>query len=101
MHPPKQYPGVRRNTSKPLNGSLNDCACLRHLLMTRFGYLDGNITVLRDDLDPEHWPTRENMLRQMQALLAGQAPGDSLFFSFSGEPTCRLAAFSNQMHAPH
>ena len=76
---------MHRDTPKPLKGCLNDCACLRHLLMTRFGYLDGNITVLTDDLSPELWPTRGNMLRQMQALLVDQAAGDLLFFSFSGE----------------
>jgi hypothetical protein len=73
-----------QGTPGALNGCLNDVACLRHLLTSRFGYLDSDITVLRDDVDPEHWPTRVNMLEHMHALLAHQAVGDSFFFSFSG-----------------
>jgi len=90
-HLPKHVPScnccVHRGTPGALNGCLNDVACLRHLLTSRFGYLDSDITVLRDDVDPEHWPTRVNMLEHMHALLAHQAVGDSFFFSFSGEVT--------------
>lgn len=41
--------------------------------------------VLTDDAtDPNLYPSRANILAQMRALVAGAAPGDSLFFSFSG-----------------
>jgi hypothetical protein len=79
-------PWLYRETPGALNGCLNDVACLQHLLKTRFGYLDSEITMLKDEgNDPQSWPTRANMLSQMRALVAGQVAGDFIFFSFSGE----------------
>ena len=37
-----------------------------------------------DQASPQQWPTRANMLYQMQMLVWDLRPGDSLFFSFSG-----------------
>lgn len=41
--------------------------------------------MLTDDAtDPNLYPSRANIITQMRNLVAGAAPGDSLWFSFSG-----------------
>ena len=57
------------------------------MLKTRFGFRDEDITMLTDDQNsPAAWPTRGNMLAQMQRLVADARPGDSLVFHYSGSP---------------
>ena len=69
-----------------LKGCVNDAHCLAHLLNTRMGFRDMDIMMLTDDNpNPQRWPTRANMIYQMQMLLWDVQPGDSLFFSFSGK----------------
>ncbi len=75
-------------TSAALGGCVNDAACLTHLLTTRFGFAHAHITQLLDTShDPARWPTRANILWHISALVGAAAPGDSLFFSFSGHGT--------------
>jgi hypothetical protein len=77
---------ICRGSSFALNGCINDALCVRHLLKTRFGFQDADIMLLTDDQsDPQKWPTRANMIYQMQMLVWDLRPGDSLFFHFSGE----------------
>ena len=74
-----------RGASFALNGCINDALCMRHLLKTRFGFRDEDIMLLTDDqANPQRWPTRANMIYQMQMLVWDLQPGDSLFFHFSG-----------------
>lgn len=74
-----------KGSSFALNGCINDALCVRHLLKTRFGFQDADIMLLTDDQsDPQKWPTRANMIYQMQMLVWDLRPGDSLFFHFSG-----------------
>ena len=83
-----------------LNGCINDALCMRHLLKTRFGFRDEDIMLLTDDQpNPQRWPTRANMIYQMQMLVWDLRPGDSLFFHFSGEAalcTSCLCLFAEQ-----
>eukprot|EP00892_Ulva_mutabilis_P001307 jgi/Ulvmu1/11177/UM072_0013.1 len=73
------YPG----TSAELKGCCTDVQHVEYLLRSRFGFTD--ITVLRDDQhNRASMPTRNNILRQMDALVRGASSGDSLFFHFSG-----------------
>jgi len=75
------YPG----TQAKLNGCINDVQCMAHLLKSKFGFLEHNIIVLRDDRQHADWfPTRMNIYRAIQWLMTGQQPGQSLFFHFSG-----------------
>ena len=79
------WAGACRGAPFALNGCINDALCLRHLVKTRFGFRDEDIMLLTDDQpNPDRWPTRANMLYQMQMLVWDLRPGDSLFFSFSG-----------------
>ena len=80
------WAGACRGAPFALNGCINDALCLKHLLVKRsFGFRDEDIMLLTDDQpNPDRWPTRANMLYQMQMLVWDLRPGDSLFFSFSG-----------------
>eukprot|EP01094_Clydonella_sp_ATCC50884_P008147 TRINITY_DN1744_c0_g1_i2.p3 TRINITY_DN1744_c0_g1~~TRINITY_DN1744_c0_g1_i2.p3 ORF type:complete len:177 (+),score=33.87 TRINITY_DN1744_c0_g1_i2:163-693(+) len=69
--------------SGQLRGCINDVENMSQFLVSHFHYPPGSITVLRDD-DPAKMPTKDNILRAMNALVAGAAPGDSLFFHYSG-----------------
>jgi hypothetical protein len=75
---------------------------MQYLLKTRFGFRDEDITMLMDD-SPD-WalrPTNANMRAQMQRLVRGAAPGDSLVFHFSGEPpVSELAALEKPCDCP-
>lgn len=74
-----------RGSSSELRGCINDAHCLRHLLTSRFNFRDSDIVMLTDDSpNPQAWPTRANMLYQMQLLTWNAQPGDSLVFHFSG-----------------
>lgn len=71
--------------SATLQGCINDAACLRHLLVSRFGFLDQDVVLLLDTSPyPSQWPTRANILWHASSLSSGARGGDSLFFSFSG-----------------
>ncbi|BDA41997.1 Metacaspase-1A [Coccomyxa sp. Obi] len=77
-----------RGSRAELRGCINDAHNLRYLLKTRFGFQDSNIVMLTDDSpNPQAWPTRANMMYQMQLLLWNAQPGDSLVFHFSGHGT--------------
>ncbi|KAK9908707.1 hypothetical protein WJX75_001808 [Coccomyxa subellipsoidea] len=77
-----------RGSSSELRGCINDAHCLRHLLTSRCNFRESDIVMLTDDSpNPQAWPTRANMLYQMQLLTWNAQPGDSLVFSFSGHGT--------------
>lgn len=54
------------------------------MLCTVFNFRAKDIRLLLDDGSGEGLPTLSNILRNMQWLVAGATPGDSLFFHFSG-----------------
>ena len=71
-------------TSSELRGCINDVHHMRELLLSE-GFNPRDIVVLTDDQhDPQYLPTRDNILRACQWLVAGAQQGDILFFHFSG-----------------
>jgi len=67
-----------------LRGCINDVVNMKNLL-TRYGFTGPNVKVMTDDLqDRNMMPTKQNMMRELRALVASARPGDSLFFHFSG-----------------
>lgn len=75
------YVGTRSH----LRGTINDVMCMRHCLMTRFGFPESSIVLLRDDVQhPDFYPTRANIFRACQWLTTDMQFGDSLFFHYSG-----------------
>lgn len=60
---------------------------MRYLLISKFGFRSENITMLTDDQSqPAAWPTKQNMIANMQRLVGEARPGDSLIFHYSGSP---------------
>ncbi|KAK3280423.1 hypothetical protein CYMTET_11722, partial [Cymbomonas tetramitiformis] len=69
-----------------LRGCINDVRAMKQLLVQNgFTETRDTMVVLTDDQrDPNFRPTKHNILTAMHWLTAGCAPGDILFFHFSG-----------------
>ncbi|KAJ1498237.1 Ca(2+)-dependent cysteine protease [Coelomomyces lativittatus] len=75
------------NSQSPLRGCIKDVMRVKSFLINRYGFKDTPQTMvtLTDDQTVSHFiPTRQNIITAMQWLVAGAAPGHSLFFHFSG-----------------
>jgi len=71
-------------TQAELRGCINDVLNIRRLLLETFGWRDSDIRTLTDDGRGGGMPTRRNIENGLRWLAEGAAPGDILFFSFSG-----------------
>jgi len=71
------------NAPCKLNGCINDAVNLKELFISRFGYLSSNITLLRDD-EPMSPPTRNNILIELNKLIADSANCSEIWFCYSG-----------------
>lgn len=75
-------------TKRQLNGCVDDVARVRKLLTTVYGFLDEPdvMTVLTDDpgTDKRLMPTKGNIMKAMEWLVADAQPGDLLFMHYSG-----------------
>ncbi|AEO69817.1 4fd98761-21d0-47e1-8e41-9f4fe46f5cd1 [Thermothielavioides terrestris] len=68
-----------------LRGCINDVTNVSNFLMERYGYKREDMVILTDDQrDPVLQPTKANMIRAMQWLVAGAQPNDALFLHYSG-----------------
>jgi len=72
-----------KNTVNELYGCINDTNNIRDLLNQKYGY--NNFTFLTDNTNKK--PTKQNIIDEFTNLLANAAPGDSLFFLYSGHGT--------------
>ncbi|TVT99582.1 hypothetical protein EJB05_55010, partial [Eragrostis curvula] len=79
-------------TPHELRGCINDVLAMRDLLVSRFGFAPGDVAVLTDD-DARgggagvQLPTGANIKRALADMVARAAPGDVLFFHYSGHGT--------------
>merc|ERR1719230_394292 len=71
-------------TRAELKGCINDVHNIRRLLTETFGWHDRDIRTLTDDGRGGGMPTRRNIEDGMRWLAQDAAPGDVLFFHFSG-----------------
>ncbi|CAL4989789.1 unnamed protein product [Urochloa decumbens] len=76
-------------TPHELRGCINDVLAMRDTLVARFGFAPGDITVLTDDRDAAGMliPTGANIKRALSDMVSRAAPGDVLFFHYSGHGT--------------
>ncbi|KAG0532249.1 hypothetical protein BDA96_04G092900 [Sorghum bicolor] len=77
-------------TEYELQGCINDVHAMRAVLLDRFGFAPANVTVLTDDHDDSGGgtiPTGAGVRRALSDMVARAAPGDVLFFHFSGHGT--------------
>ena len=72
-----------KNTVNELYGCINDTNNIRDLLNQKYGY--NNFTFLTDNTNKK--PTKQNIIDDFTNLLTNAAPGDSLFFLYSGHGT--------------
>jgi hypothetical protein len=73
-------------TDAELRGCINDTANLSQYLMQNHNYKREDMIILTDD-NPANsplYPTKANMIRAMQWLVAGAQPNDALFLHYSG-----------------
>ncbi|CAL4911776.1 unnamed protein product [Urochloa decumbens] len=76
-------------TPHELRGCINDVLAMRDTLVARFGFAPGDITVLTDDRVDAGVviPTGANIKRALSDMVFRAAPGDVLFFHYSGHGT--------------
>lgn len=70
-----------------LHGCANDTARMKTMLITKYGFQDSPLTILRlieNDSNPDYRPTRKNILAALTWLTANNKKGDVFFFLFSG-----------------
>lgn len=68
-----------------LRGCINDVRNVSAFLMERYGYRrEDMITLTDDEQNPVLQPTKDNILRAMQWLVADAQPNDALFLHYSG-----------------
>lgn len=69
-----KYKGVPK-----LQGSLNDIATMKQILITRWGFDERHITLLTDEA-----ATRAGMLSAMERLISEAGADDTIYFHYSG-----------------
>ena len=70
-----------------LRGCINDTRNVSAFLIERYNYRREDMIILTDDArDPNLIPTKANIIRAMQWLVAGARPNDALFLHYSGRP---------------
>ncbi|KAK4220295.1 metacaspase-1 [Rhypophila decipiens] len=68
-----------------LRGCINDVKNVSSFLIERYGYKREDMVILTDDQqNPVMQPTKENIIKAMQWLVAGAQPNDALFLHYSG-----------------
>jgi hypothetical protein len=69
-----------------LNGCINDVIQMKNVLMAQYGYLENNITVLRDDdpTDASALPTARNIVAQLQSHVSQSGNLSQLWIHYSG-----------------
>jgi hypothetical protein len=72
-----------RNTESELYGCINDTNNIKNLLINDYGYT--NINIVTDDTPIK--PTKENILRELTAILNNSISGDNIFILYSGHGT--------------
>jgi hypothetical protein len=74
------------HTPYELSGCINDVIMMRKYLIEKKGYLENNIVIMRDDSSNFTMPTRQNMLDELNSLIARANANNAteIFFHYSG-----------------
>lgn len=75
-----------KNPNARLNGCIEDINNIRGVIMDAYGYLEQNITMLRDD-DPNKMPTKANIMVALQSIIANTGVNDEIWIHYSGHGT--------------
>ena len=72
--------GINKYQAVPkLQGSINDIETMRQILLTRWGFPERNISILKDEA-----ATRAGILAALEQLVKETGPQDTVYFHFSG-----------------
>lgn len=75
----------QRTPSARLYGCINDVVNTSQVLISKYGYLPNNVSVLRDDSsDAKVWPTRANILASLRDLVNQSGQCSEIWFQYSG-----------------
>ena len=77
------YPG----TDNPLRGCVNDVKRMYRCLVERFGFSDEDITMFIDTDEEYTLLTSSTVATALMDMVSSAAPGDVLFFHFTGHGT--------------
>jgi hypothetical protein len=66
-----------------LNGCIDDILNMRNMLVDAFDYHIDDITMLRDD-DADNMPTRDNIMKYLNALVIGSDKFEEIWVHYSG-----------------
>jgi hypothetical protein len=77
------YYSLPKNT---LNGCIDDVVNTKNMLIDAYGFQDGNIIVLRDDISSSdsYYPSKQNILNNLKKLIANSAQCDEIWLHYSG-----------------
>lgn len=77
------------HTRFKLSGCINDARSVRQLLLSRFAFSPDDVLLLTDDAadSPDLLPTGANIRSALSTMVDRAAPGDVLFFHYSGHGT--------------
>ncbi|KAJ2756074.1 Ca(2+)-dependent cysteine protease [Coemansia pectinata] len=65
--------------------NINSAHTMKTLLMSKYGYLEKNVTLLSDDLkDQRFHPTHQLITKHIGRMMSNVRPNDSVFFYFCG-----------------
>lgn len=67
-----------------LRGCINDAIHMRNYLVNQWQYEPQNIVMMNDNRPGQYYPTRANILRQIDALVKRVKAGDRVFVHYSG-----------------
>jgi uncharacterized caspase-like protein len=73
-------------TAHELKGCINDARCIKTVLVSQYGFNDSDVKIIADT-EGFVYPTSQNIMGAISWLVEGCAPGDVLFFSYSGHGT--------------
>jgi len=71
--------GINNYPDAPLRGCVNDCLLMYKVLSEKFGFDTRNMDLLTDNDC-----TKVNLLGGLKKLVTSVAPGDTIFFHYSG-----------------
>jgi len=77
---------VNNTDFRPLKHAHEDAESLKCLLMDKFDYPEANVVLMKHDKKlPEYlWPSRANIIQQINKMVAGASANDRFFFYYSG-----------------
>lgn len=75
------------NTKNELHGCHNDVLAMRDVLINRFQFDPNNIELLTDKPGSSVIPTGANIMKALNTMVDKSAPGDVLYFHYSGHGT--------------